>query len=98
MLNHPSLDKVRDMLAQQGYITEPSIVMSVFLAMELKKPLLIEGPAGVGKNRDRQSHGERPGHRTHSLTVLRRIGCHSCPLRMELPTATPSTQTGRAHG
>jgi MoxR-like ATPase len=49
MLNHPSLDKVRDMLAQQGYITEPSIVMSVFLAMELKKPLLIEGPAGVGK-------------------------------------------------
>jgi MoxR-like ATPase len=49
MLNHPSLDKVRDMLARQGYITEPSIVMSVFLAMELKKPLLIEGPAGVGK-------------------------------------------------
>ncbi len=49
MLSHPSLDKVRDMLAKQGYITDPSIVMSVFLAMELKKPLLIEGPAGVGK-------------------------------------------------
>ncbi len=49
MLSHPSLDKVREMLALQGYITEPSIVMSVFLAMELKKPLLIEGPAGVGK-------------------------------------------------
>ncbi len=49
MLSHPSLEKVRDMLAQQGYITEASIVMSVFLAMELKKPLLIEGPAGVGK-------------------------------------------------
>ena len=49
MFSHPSLDKVRDMLAQQGYITESSIVMSVFLAMELKKPLLIEGPAGVGK-------------------------------------------------
>jgi len=49
MLSHPSLEKVREMLARQGYITEPSIVMSVFLAMELKKPLLIEGPAGVGK-------------------------------------------------
>lgn len=49
MTNHPSLDDVRTMLAEQGYITEPSIVMSVFLAMELNKPLLIEGPAGVGK-------------------------------------------------
>ncbi|MFK7925060.1 MAG: AAA family ATPase [Bacteroidia bacterium] len=37
------------MLAKQGYITERSIVMSVFLAMQLRKPLLIEGPAGVGK-------------------------------------------------
>lgn len=37
------------MLSDQGYITESSIVMSVFLAMELQKPLLIEGPAGVGK-------------------------------------------------
>ncbi len=37
------------MLNEQGYITEPGIVMSVFLAMQLKKPLLIEGPAGVGK-------------------------------------------------
>lgn len=37
------------MLAQEGYITEPSIAMSVFLAMQLQKPLLIEGPAGVGK-------------------------------------------------
>lgn len=37
------------MLHEQGYITEPAIVMSVYLAMQLKKPLLIEGPAGVGK-------------------------------------------------
>ncbi|MEM6342347.1 MAG: MoxR family ATPase [Bacteroidota bacterium] len=37
------------MLATQGYITERSIVISVFLAMQLRKPLLIEGPAGVGK-------------------------------------------------
>ena len=37
------------MLHEQGYITEPAIVMSVFLAMQLHKPLLVEGPAGVGK-------------------------------------------------
>lgn len=49
MITHPSLDNVQEMLAKQGYITESNIVMSVFLAIELKKPLLIEGPAGVGK-------------------------------------------------
>ena len=37
------------MLREEGYISEPSIVMSIFLAMQLHKPLLIEGPAGVGK-------------------------------------------------
>jgi len=49
MIKNEGLAKVQDMLLKQGYITEPSIVMSVFLAMELRKPLLIEGPAGVGK-------------------------------------------------
>lgn len=49
MIQNEGLEKVSRMLLEQGYITEPSIVMSVFLAMELKKPLLIEGPAGVGK-------------------------------------------------
>lgn len=37
------------MLADQGYITERGIVMSIYLAMQLGKPLLVEGPAGVGK-------------------------------------------------
>jgi len=46
---HQDLDRIRQMLAQQGYVTEPQIVMSIFLAMKLNKPLLIEGPAGVGK-------------------------------------------------
>lgn len=37
------------MLAARGYIAEEQIVMSVYLAQLLQKPLLIEGPAGVGK-------------------------------------------------
>ena len=49
MIKNKALDRVQELLQQQGYITEPAIVMSVFLAMQLKKPLLIEGPAGVGK-------------------------------------------------
>ena len=44
-----TLEQVQDLLAAQGYITEKPIVLSMFLSMRLGKPLLIEGPAGVGK-------------------------------------------------
>ena len=49
MIQNEGLERIQKMLREQGYISEPSIVMSVFLAMQLHKPLLIEGPAGVGK-------------------------------------------------
>ncbi|MCI5083305.1 MAG: MoxR family ATPase [Saprospiraceae bacterium] len=48
-MEHSGLEHIESLLSEQGYITESSIVMSVYLAKELKKPLLIEGPAGVGK-------------------------------------------------
>ena len=37
------------MLLSQGYITNEAVAMSVFLSLQLNKPLLVEGPAGVGK-------------------------------------------------
>ncbi len=48
-MKNKELKRIQNLLNDQGYITEPSIVMSVYLSMELNKPLLIEGPAGVGK-------------------------------------------------
>jgi MoxR-like ATPase len=44
-----TLDSIRNLLLEQGYIADNSIVMSIFLSLKLNKPLLIEGPAGVGK-------------------------------------------------
>ena len=44
-----SLEKITSLLSDQKYIPDSSITMSIFLAMQLGKPLLIEGPAGVGK-------------------------------------------------
>src|SRR5919204_1122014 len=37
------------MMERQAYITDRAIATTAFLAMELKKPVLIEGQAGVGK-------------------------------------------------
>ena len=36
-------------LAEAGYLTDASIGMAALLAVRLERPLLIEGPAGVGK-------------------------------------------------
>jgi MoxR-like ATPase len=43
------LDRIANLLQTQGYITDPGVTMAVYLSMQLQKPLLIEGPAGVGK-------------------------------------------------
>ncbi len=48
-MNTQELPQIKKMLQEQGYIDDGSIAMSLFLAMKLEKPLLIEGPAGVGK-------------------------------------------------
>ena len=42
-------EQIRQMLEKQNYVTDSAIVMSVYLAKTLQKPLLVEGPAGVGK-------------------------------------------------
>ena len=44
-----SVDDVRARLAAAGYLSDPAIATTVFLADRLGKPLLVEGPAGVGK-------------------------------------------------
>nr|WP_246598036.1 MoxR family ATPase [Nocardia tengchongensis] len=44
-----SVDDVIERLANTGYLADKATATSVFLADRLGKPLLIEGPAGVGK-------------------------------------------------
>jgi MoxR-like ATPase len=41
--------EIQQLLEQQLYIADASIATAVYLSMALGKPLLIEGPAGVGK-------------------------------------------------
>ena len=40
---------IRELLRAQSYVTDAGIATSLYLSMALGKPLLVEGPAGVGK-------------------------------------------------
>ena len=45
-----SIDDLATKLAATGYFIDPVMTQVVFLAAKLQKPLLLEGPAGVGQN------------------------------------------------
>jgi MoxR-like ATPase len=44
-----SVDTVQEALLAQNYIAERGLATSIFLALKLRKPLFLEGEAGVGK-------------------------------------------------
>ncbi|MDA8234905.1 MAG: MoxR family ATPase [Clostridia bacterium] len=44
-----TVDGLRVAFEKEGYISEDEIIITVFLALQLGKPLLIEGAPGVGK-------------------------------------------------
>jgi MoxR-like ATPase len=44
-----SVDQVLEALSKEQYIADKKIATVVFLASKLEKPVLVEGPAGVGK-------------------------------------------------
>jgi len=46
---HPEIVRIQQLLAGQGYVADRAIATSVYLSVALRKPLLIEGAAGVGK-------------------------------------------------
>src|ERR1700722_8317575 len=44
-----SIDEVQSLLEQESYIADRGLATSVYLALKLQRPLLLEGEAGVGK-------------------------------------------------
>jgi len=45
----PAIAEMAAAMERQGYSTEPETATAVYLAQRLKRPLLVEGDAGVGK-------------------------------------------------
>lgn len=45
----PSMEELEEKLIKNNYIPDKSTLITVYLAFKLKKPLIVEGPPGVGK-------------------------------------------------
>lgn len=59
----PEHSKLRDALAETGYVADETLSMALHLALRLGRPLLLEGPAGVGKTEIARSLAEAEGAR-----------------------------------
>jgi MoxR-like ATPase len=46
---HPEVRAVVDKLEEHGYLADEGLATAIFLAIQLERPLLLEGDAGVGK-------------------------------------------------
>ena len=58
-----SVDEARDALQRVGYLAGESAALVSFLAGRLGKPVLVEGPAGVGKTELAKALGRATGRR-----------------------------------
>lgn len=47
--NFASIDQLQEALREQDYVADRSLATSIYLALKLRKPLFLEGEAGVGK-------------------------------------------------
>jgi len=65
-----SVGAANDALASQGYLADRALAMSVYLAVTLEQPLLLEGEAGVGKTEVARALATATGAR------LIRLQCH----------------------
>ena len=46
---HPNVERIQQDLAAHGYVADREIATAIHLSAALGRPLLVEGPAGVGK-------------------------------------------------
>jgi MoxR-like ATPase len=65
-----SPDEVKERLATVGYLAAADVAVTVYLADQLEKPLLCEGPAGVGKTALGKGIAAVTGHK------LTRLQCY----------------------
>ena len=85
-------------LPRRGYVADEDFATALELMLALEKPLLVEGPAGVGKTESAKVLADVLEHEPHPPAVLRRARRGERAVRMELSEAAPAHPPHRERG
>jgi len=90
--------KIQQAMEAAEYVTDAPVATSVHLATRLRKPLLIEGHAGVGKTEIAKVMARVPRHNLIRLQCYEGLGRRRRALRVELSEAAAAHQAARVVG
>ncbi len=80
-----SVDSVQQLLSSQNYICDRSIATVVFLALEIDRPLFLEGEAGVGKTEIAKALADALGRRLIRLQCYEGLDASSAVYEWNFP-------------
>ena len=70
MKKFDSVDNIKEAMKKENYICDDPLAFTLYLSMQMEKPLLLEGEPGVGKTEVAKVLAEVLGQKAHSPAVL----------------------------
>ena len=88
LLSHVNADRLQEAFAARGYIADDDFATTFELMLALGKPLLIEGPAGIGKTESAKVLAEVLGTRLIRLQCYEGLDAASALYEWNYPKTT----------
>lgn len=93
-----SLDDLVKLLEGQGYLADRSLATAAFLALRLRRPLLLEGEAGVGKTEIAKALAAALGRSLIRLQCYEGLDVASALYEWDYPRQMLEIRLAEAHG
>ena len=98
MQNLQSIDAVKEKLSSCGYVCGHSLATVVFLALQLGRPLFLEGEAGVGKTEIAKALATLLGRRLIRLQCYEGLDAATAVYEWNFPAQMVAIRTAEAAG
>ena len=93
-----SIESVQQLLAEAGYVCGRPLATAAFLSLKLKRPMFLEGEAGVGKTEIARCLAEATGRRLIRLQCYEGLDANSAAFDWNFPAQMIAIRTAESAG